>query len=262
MPSEYLVGMKSDVKSWSERHGQMDTPLEHFKIDEIGNVLLEKSKTGVNKRAHTLVIARAKEWIQISNDTDQPISRAILKKHPSLAEAHILLNIWGNVLERRLTVSPRLSKSVPFLVPRFPAHRVRRGKSWDETVKWLDEFSDWQIAWTGTFHWTIGHQEPCQDNTCTKLTYTAELEPVMKSAPAWAKGTVHDAHATASGSGQAFFDLLHERLVNNIFSYDGLLRVPIRNLERIPLELRVGNIVRGPGEIVIRFENKISIQKS
>ncbi len=261
VPVQYLVGMKTIVKSWSERHGQLDTPMEHYKVDEIGNVLLEKNKSSA-KSKHTIVVARTKEWIQIFNDAGAPMSRSIFKKHPSLAEARLVLDKKGVILERRYALSPRLAKSVPFLAPSFPAGRLRHGRQWTENVEWLDVYNDWQIRWTGTLHWSLGELEPCGKETCAKLAYTAELEPHLRSGPGWASGAVHRADATASGEGEALFDAAHKRLVSNTFSYDGLLRIPIDNLARIPHELRIGRRVKGPGEIVLRFENKIDIHKN
>src|SRR6266850_803043 len=55
-PSEPATG----VKSWSERHGRLDTPMEHYKIDEIGNVTLQKIKSALKKTPNTVVVVRAK----------------------------------------------------------------------------------------------------------------------------------------------------------------------------------------------------------
>ena len=63
--------------------------------------------------------------------------------------------------------------------------------------------------------------------------------------------------------GVALLDVRHKRIVSNVFSYDGTLTLPIDDLGRIPGELRVGRRVKGlPGEIKIRFENKIDIHKN
>ena len=44
-PAQYLIGINQNVKSWSERQGRLDTPMEESKIDEMGNVLLVKKKS-------------------------------------------------------------------------------------------------------------------------------------------------------------------------------------------------------------------------
>ncbi len=259
-PLTYLVGLKMGVKSWSERRGRLDTPLEEFRVDEIGNVLLEK-KQGAAKN-NTVVTTRVNEWIQFLNDAEGSRSHAINKKHPSLAEGHLEFNKKGVLLERRSALSPRVAKSLPFLSPRFPSNTMRHGRKWTEEVEWLDVYNDWQISWTGTLHWTLGELEACRDNTCAKLTCTAELVPHLRGVPSWARSGVHRVEATTTAEGQALFDVAHERLVSNMFSYDGLLRIPIDDLARIPWELRIGRGVRAPGEILIHFENKIDIQKN
>jgi hypothetical protein len=257
-PAQYLVSMKENVKIWSERQGRLDTPMEEFKTDEIGNVLFQKT---TNKPLPSVQV-RAREWIQISGDTAGTISHAIPKNNPSLAAARILFDKKGRVLERRYTASPRLAKGLPFLTPKFPKKSLRHGHTWDEEIAWLDVYDDWKIYWVGTLHWTLGELEPCAENTCAKLTYTADLKPRLHGGPSWAHGVVHGIEGQSSAEGQAFFDASHKRLVGNSFSYEGMLRIPIARLERIPWELRIGRGVRGPGAIAIRFENKIDVHKN
>jgi hypothetical protein len=261
-PVQYLVGMKTGVKSWSERHGRLDTPLERFKVDEIGNVLLEKKKTTAKNKG-TIVLVHTKEWIQITDDAGGAMSHTISKSHPSLADARLVLNKKGVLTERHYALSPRLAKCVPFLSPRFPTGRLHRGRQWSEDVEWLDVYNDWQIRWKGTLHWTLGELVPCGGNTCAQLTYSAELEPRLRGGPRWANGMVHRVDATATtGEGEAIFDAGHKRLMSNTFSYDGVLHFPIDNLAHIPHELRIGRRIKGPGEIILRFENKIDLTKN
>jgi hypothetical protein len=259
-PAQYLVGLKQNIKVWSERQGRLDTPMEEYKIDEMGNVLLEKEKTAAKNQS--LILVHVKEWIQILNDNAGATSHAIPKNHPSLANARLIFDEKGNLLERHYTLSPRVAKSLPFMTPRFPKGLLRHGKTWDETVEWLDVYNDWTIHWTGTLHWTLGELEPCGRGTCARLTYTADLQPQFRSGPAWAQRAVHRADANPSTEGEALFDAGNKQLVSNIFSYDGLLHIPITDLGRIPWELRIGRRVKGPGEILIRFENKIDVRKN
>ena len=96
-----------------------------------------------------------------------------------------------------------------------------------------------------------------------KLTYSADLQPQFRGGPSWAHGAMRDPAATISTEGVALFDMGHKHLVSNAFSYDGLLHLPIKDLGRIPWELRIGRRVKGQaGEIMIRFENKIDIRKN
>ena len=256
--AQYLVGMKQNIKIWSERQGRLDTPMEEQKIDEMGNVLFDPA---IGKKKPP-VLVHAREWIQILNDAAGSTSHTLPKNHPSLAGARIVLDKKGSLLERHYTLSPRLAKALPFLTPRFPKRSLRQGRTWDEPIEWLDVYDDWKIYWSGTLHWTLGDLEPCGKDTCVKLTYTADVNPRLRGSPDWARGTVHDVQGQVSTEGQALFDSSRNRLFDNLFSYDGLLHIPITNLERIPWELRVGHRVKGPGEIVIRFENKIDVRKN
>src|SRR5579871_3821123 len=147
-PVTYLIGMKQSVKSWSERQGRLDTPMEEFKTDEIGNILVEKKKTAAKSPQTVWVIA--KEWIQILNDRAGSASHAIPKNHPSVAGARLVFDRKGSLLERHCVLSPRLAKSLPFLIPKFPKGSLRHGRTWNEPVEWLDAYNDWKILWSGT----------------------------------------------------------------------------------------------------------------
>ena len=256
--TQYLVGMKQHIKIWSERQGRLDTPMEDVKSDEMGNVMFASTAGKVTRTVHLHV----REWIQVLTDAAGSTSHTIAKDHPSLAGARLLLSKKGNILERHYVLAPRLGKSIPFLTPRFPKGSVRHGKTWDEDIEWLDAYDDWLINWSGTLHWTAGELEDCGTDTCVKLTYTADLKPRLRKSPEWAGQAATSAQGEASSEGQVLFDASHRRLVGNLFSYDGLLRIPISKLERIPWELRVGRRVKGPGEIMIRFENKIDVRKN
>jgi hypothetical protein len=257
-PMQYLVGFKQHIKIWSERQGRLDTPIEDQKIDEMGNVILEKVPGEKTRAAYV----HSREWIQILNDTAGSASHVIPKNHPSLAGGRIILNEKGVVQERRFVLSPRLGKSLPFLSPRFPQGSLRHHRSWDESIEWLDVYDDWKIYWAGTFHWTLGELEPCGQSTCAELTYTADLVPHLRGSPGWAHGIVKRAEGNFTTDGRALFDYSHKRLADNTFAYDGLLHIPITKLERIPWEIRIGRRVTGPGEIVIRLENKIEIRSN
>lgn len=259
-PSRYFMGFTMNVKSWSERQGRLDTPLEEFKVDEIGNVVLERKKAAA--KAKTPVNLRVQEWIQIVRDAGGSRSRSIPLNHPSLAGARLLLDKRGALLERRASLSPRLGKGFPFLAPKFPKGRIRRGRSWPESIEWIEMLGDWKLRWTGTLRWRLDDVEPCGRNTCARLTYQASLRPQLWSAPSWATGAVRRIEPQITSEGVALFDARQGRLVSNTFSYDGLLRIPITDLGRIPWELRIGRRVRVPGDILIRFQNKIDIRKN
>jgi hypothetical protein len=263
----FMVGMNEKIRSWSERGGRLDTPLEEFQVEELGNVYFEPEHSPAkNKMAARL---RVKEWIQIMHDEKQlstsgiPLSRTIPLNHPSLADTHFTFDKKGFLTERRASATIRTGKIASFLTPAFPAHRIRRGEIWSERVEWTDIFNDWKIHWVGTLRWTAGELEACSEGNCIRLTYQADLHPQLWAEPSWAAKAVRHIEPQISTEGVAFFDAAHKRLASNTFSYDGILRIPIQDLGRIPYELRVGRRVRKtPGDIVIRFENKIDLSRN
>jgi hypothetical protein len=259
-PAQYLVILTQDIKNWSERNGRLDTPLEQYKVESFGNVLFErKSNPSKIRRAVTL---RAREWFDILRDAQGSVSHTLPLNHPSLARTSVLFDKKGSLVARHYALSPRLAKGLVFLTPKFPAGSLRRGRTWTESVEWIDVYNDWKIYWAGTLRWTLGDLEPCAGGTCVQLTYVADLSPQLWAWPSWAAKAVRHVQANVSAEGTALFDAGHKRLVANTFTYDGLLHIPIKDLGRIPWELRIGRGVKGPGEIVVRFENKIDIHKN
>src|ERR1035437_1689690 len=165
---EYMIGLTQSIKSWSERQGRLDTPMEEFKIEEIGSVSLEREKSAAKDRQTFRV--RAQEWIQIRHDSAGSSSHAIPLNHPSLSAARVIFDKKGTLLERRYALSPRLAKGLPFLAPKFPQTSLHRGQTWTEAVEWLDVYNDWRIDWAGTLRWRAGELEPCGADTCMRLT--------------------------------------------------------------------------------------------
>ncbi len=211
---------------------------------------------------------RVKEWIQVMHDEKQPtnsgipLSHSIPLSHPSLIDAHVMLDSRCLLMERHAPATARTGKVAPFLTPAFPAHRLRHGQVWTERVEWTDIYNDWKIHWAGTLQWTVGELEACNEGNCIKLTYRADVVPQLWASPAWAAKAVRYIEPQISTEGVALFDAAHKCLTSNTFSYDGILHIPIQDLGRIPRELRVGRRVKKiPGEIIIRFENKIDLHK-
>jgi len=262
----YMVGITQKYRSWSERGGRLDTPLEDYQVEELGNVLLSREKS--SSKNQSVLRLRAKEWIQVLHDAREssngiPLSHAIPLNHPSLAAARLRLDKKGYLAERRAAATPRIGKTAVFLTPWLPTGRIRRGRTWTERVEWMDVFNEWKIHWVGTLLWTAGELEPCSDGRCVRLTYQATVQPQLWEAPSWASKGVRYAQSQMSTEGLALFDVTHHRLASNTFSYDGLLHIPIRDLGLIPRDLRVGRRVKKTaGEIVIRFENKIDLHKN
>lgn len=254
--SPYLVGMKQNIKIWSERQGRLDTPLDKQSTDEMGNLLFVKAP-GTSSGA---VNVAAKEWIQILNQEGNTTSKSIPQNHPSLAAGKILLDKQGLVLERRSALTPRLGKSLPFIALRFPKGSLKPGKTWTESIQWVDDYNGWKVAWSGTLHWSLGEMDVCGQNQCAEIRSLADLKPRLVDTPDWAAGAMGALTGKASASSLAQFDFSRHKLIGHAFAYQGLLRISIRSLERIPMEFRVGRRVKGPGDIVIYVDNKVDVR--
>lgn len=255
-PLVYLVGMKQNVKIWSERQGRLDTPMEKRSTDEMGNLVVQR----LPAKGKTVIQVSAREWIQILNEDQGSTSRNIPSKHPSLVPGKILLDKQGTVLERRANATPRIGKSLGFLALRMPKGMLKAGRTWSENVQWTDEFNGWKVAWAGKVTWTLGIPQPCRQGSCTPLTAMGDLRPTLVDTPVWATGAMGSVNGKASLQSRVLFDPGQKRLVSHAADYQGLLRVPIRSLERIPMELRVGRRVKGPGEIALYIDGKVDLQ--
>jgi len=256
--TKYLVGLQTNVKIWSERQGQLDTPIDQFQVDNIGNVFLQKKD---NSKDHALITMTPQEWIEIIRRGERTESRNIPLDHPTLAPMSVQIDGHGTLVQRYYRFSPRLAKSLDFLMPSFPRGTVRKGWAWTEPVQWVEMIGDWKIFWGGDLRWTVVGQANCGDTTCDQLEYQADLQPRLSSVPAWASGAVRIVNYHGTASGLALFDAHHGRLFSNSFRYDGMLRIPISDLSRIPRTLRVGRRVRGPGELVFDYKSRIEIHQ-
>ena len=212
-PMPYMVGMTQDIKCWSERQGRLDTPMEAYRVEEIGNVVLVKKKTGLKNRF--VAALRAREWIQVLNDTQGAASHTLPLTHPSLAEARVIFDKKGTLMDRRYKLSPRLAKALLFLTPAFSPGALRHGRTWTERVEWLDAYNDWKIDWIGTLHGTLGELEPCGRSTCVRLTYQADIRPRLWEAPSWARKATRSVRGQLSTEGTVLFDVNHHALMSN-----------------------------------------------
>lgn len=259
-PTRYLVGYHTTIKSWSERQGQLDTPLDDFKIDEVGNVIVQ-SETKTKKGPQTLSL-RAEEWIQMSEGSSS-VSRPIPLNHPSLAPGTVLLDAKRRVAERRITATPRLAKGAAFILPSFPIGGTRAGRQFKQIVDWVELLGDWKVRWTGQLLWTVKGQAACGPNACTHLTYQATISPELWNVPDWARGQVGHPRFEGTAQGDVLFDAGNRRIFAHNFSADGTFRVPLNDLSRIPSELRVGRRVpEFPGVIVMQLHNQIDVRRN
>ena len=93
-----MVNTTEKIRSWSERGGRLDTPLEEFQVEEFGNVFFEPEQKNSASKNRFSSRLRVKEWIQILHDIRQPttsgipLSHTIPLNHPSLAEAHLVIS--------------------------------------------------------------------------------------------------------------------------------------------------------------------------
>lgn len=256
-PLKYLVYFHYDFQLWSERQGRLDTPLPRWRLDELGNVRIEKT---AGSQEESLLTIRPQEWIQIIHRGEFRQSQTLPLNHPSLAPASVWLDRQGAVSKRLFPLSPRLAKSVDFLAPRFPKGLLKRGRAWKESVEWIETVGDWKIHWAGTFDWALEGQQDCGKNACAHLRYKADLRPQIWEAPSWAAGAIGRPAYHGTAEGEALFDSLQKKLYANSLKVDGLIRLPLSDVGLIPRGLRVGRKVRGPGELVLQISNRIDIQ--
>lgn len=256
--TKYLIGLQTNVKIWSEREGRLDTPMDQFQVDNIGNVFLQKKG---NFKDHTLVAITPQEWIEIVRRGEHIESRNVPLNSPTLARVSVQLDRHGTLIQRNYKFSPRLAQSLDFLMPNFPRGTVRKRWAWTEPVQWVEMIGNWKIFWAGDLHWTVVGQADCGGDTCAQLEYRGDLQPSLSGGPDWASGVVRIINYHGTASGLALFDARRGRLFSNSFRYEGLLRIPITDLGRIPWELRVGRRVSGPGELVFNYKNRIEIHQ-
>jgi hypothetical protein len=257
---KYLIEFQTSVNLFSERQKRLDTPLEQFQVDNIGNVLTEKQeKRSSDKRIHIDITPQ--EWIEIKRRGDHSESQTLPLTNPTLTKIAVILDHRGMVVQRSAAFSPRLAKSLYFLMPRFPRGSVPRQSTWTEPVQWMDQIDEWKILWTGTLHWTMVGLTDCGSDTCEQLEYQADLKPSLAGAPSWAAGAIQRIYFRGTTSGLVLFNSHRDSLSSNSFHYAGFLRMPISDLGRIPRALRVGRRVQGPGDIVLDFKSRIEIHE-
>ncbi|MFA5975453.1 MAG: hypothetical protein WC859_04730 [Elusimicrobiota bacterium] len=251
----YVVGTQSKSHSWAEHNGVMDTPLPDANSQETGSVSVKAAlPNGVNS---TLVI-RPQEWIRFVRIAETAQQQTIPKNHPSLAPAKIVMDPQRTLLERLGTDALRVGRVSNLIFPRFPKEALRPGNGWTETVQWAELLGEWTVFWRADLSWTFQKYDLCFNLPCARLTYQARLTPQLVGIPAWANTQTGPPAFVGQARGEALFDLKNKCVLSNQFGYSGKLSIPIKSLERIPWELRVGNpLTAEPGHIVIQFDEKI-----
>ncbi len=264
-PVIYLVGFHTELRSWSERGGRLDTPLDILQKDEIGHIVVTASPL---RQKSTGVLLRPRDWIVMQSGL---ISQNVPLSHPSLAGiSKAVLNRQGVVLQRETNYSSRLGRASGFVLPRWPEGTRRPGNHWEEPVEWVQAIGDWKILWKGRLHWKMGPWGMRDGTPCIHLTYQAELRPSLWDTPDWARGAVRNVSFNGTSAGDAYFDTRRHQLFSNDFGQDGALRIAINDIYRIPPDLRVGRGPRPrlghraapvPGTIVIQIKEKVGVHK-
>jgi hypothetical protein len=268
----YLITYSTELKSWSERGGRLDTPLQSGQRSEIGNVFLKASamkasQSGPVRKKTQDVLMQAKEWIVTQTDL---MPQNIPLNHPSLKTLRIKLNSEGDIVSRDTNYSTRLGRALTFIMPRWPSESLRPGAEWYEAVGWVQTLGDWKIFWRGQMHWKLVGFEPYEQMAAAHLTYHAEVTPAIWEGPAWAKKAVKRVTYSGTGDGEAYFDTRKRQIISNTYSQEGALTIPIDNIYRIPAEQRVGRMPRRrwgqpaqaeSGRLILQLKEKLDVHK-
>jgi hypothetical protein len=263
-PQDYLVVHRMDIKSWSEIEGRLDTPLPAILQDEIGTFALAAETP--QKRVQQVVL-HPKEWMVSRAGV---VAQSLPTGHASLKPLVTTLEYRGSV-QKRDNVTTRLGRAGVFLLPRWPSGSFRPGDTWTEPVEWMDRVGDWAILWRGKLNWKLVRMESREGVPCFKLSYRGDVQPFLKSAPAWAKGHIGKVSFKGTLTGEAYYETRRRRLQSNNVRHQGQLRMAINNVYQIPAEIRVGRSPRKrwgraapvvPGDIIIELQTQYGVRKS
>jgi len=264
-PPRYLLGFRSELNSWSERGGRLDTPLITMTRDEMGNA--ETRVESAPKGGHKIVF-QPQEWIiNESGGLSQPIPL----NHPSLKPAGMILNARGRIVSRINGNTTRMGRCLNFIAPNWPAGTQRPGAKWDEPTEWVEMIGDWKIIWKGKLHWKVAGVQRWESTSCLHLTYTADVKPSIAQIPGWAKGGLGTPTYSGTGSGDACFDRKANQIEANNFIQEGVISIPIDNVYRIPPDIRVGrtprhrwgeSITAERGTLRFQIKNRLGVHKS
>ncbi len=264
-PVPYSVGFHTELKSWSERGGRLDTPLGTVECNEIGNVT---ARGDVPRNKLQQVTFQPTEWILSQSGQ---VSQVIPLSHPSLKPVGILLNARGRIQNRVNPGSARMGRVLTFLAPRWPAGSQRTRAHWEEPVEWVESVGPWKILWKGKLRWMVAGVEQWHDASYLRLTYTADVKTSVWESPEWMHGGVRSVAFQGKSFGNARFDQTQHHLVSNDFVQEGTLTLFVDNIYRIPAELRVGRTPRHhwgeaptpePGQIFLQLKSRLGIHKS
>jgi hypothetical protein len=263
---DYLVMTHLDLKSWSERQSRLDTPLGTQEKNEIGHIVITPAPAKSKKR---WVLLQARDWIINQSGV---ISQTLPMSHPSLAGiSKATFDKSGVLIDFPDNYSSRLGRLSKLVIPQFPTESVRPGDQWDESVEWVQAIDDWKVLWKGQLHWESRGLSSREGKSCMELAYRAEMTPHLWETPAWARGAVHGLHFSGTSTGRACFDTRAHQLLSNDLATEGALRMELKDIYRIPIEMRVGREPRrrwghrasaAPGTLILDIHEKLDVHRS
>jgi len=257
-PTSYLWGWQAHVKSWTERNGQLDTPLADETADEVSTLLIDRQPGTITQN---VLVVKPQEWIRSLKSAGEFKNQTIPTNHPSIAPGKIVLDKEGTLLERNAGAAWRTGRSLQFLIPKFPKGPLRRGSTWTESLEWTETINDWTIGWEGELRWAVKDFETFDDHPCAKLDYEAALKPSLRQEAFWAKGSGRDIQFSGQAHGEAIFNVREKSLVSNTFTYAGTLKIHIPSLENVPEERRVGfTISHSEGDVLLQVNDKMDLR--
>lgn len=265
----YLVGLHTDMQIWTERAAEIGLRVSSMQSDETGSVTMRLTSA---TRERQILAVNPQEWIALERIGETLHSQRIPVGHPSLAPGKVLLDRHGEVIRRIGTQSTRLGRSLLFMMPAWPQGTKRAGRRWEEPIQWVEPLGDWKIFWRGKLRWMVEDFESCNEASCIRLTYQADLTPAIWESPGWAQGLVRSVHYSGNNHGEALFSNRERRLLSNNYWEEGTLTVGLTDIERAPIENRVGSgrlrkhfprhvPAKVPGDLSIRLKNRLEIQK-
>ena len=257
-PTNYLWGWQAHVKSWTERDGQMDTPLADETMEEVSTFRIDRQPGTMTQN---VLVVKPQEWISSLESAGDFKNQTIPSTHPSIAPGRIILDKQGTLLERSAGAAWRTARALQFLFPRFPKGFLRRGNTWTEPLEWTETINDWTLGWKGDLRWSVKDFETLNDQPCARLVYEAALSPSLLKEVFWAKGSSRDVQYSGKNHGEAIFNVQEKSMVSNTFAYEGTLKIHIPNLENVPEALRVGApITHSEGDVVLQVNDKMDLR--
>jgi hypothetical protein len=257
-PANFLLGWHSDVKSWTEHDGRLDTPLPHETTEETSTLSIERLP---GTSTENLVLVKPQEWICRVNSASGEKNQVIPLNHPSIAAATVLLDKQWTLLERREGSAWRMGRALQFLIPKFPKGPLRPGSTWKEHLAWTEGIGDWRVGWQADLQWVLKGFETCYGAPCAQLSYEASLEPSLQQEAVWSKGASHNIRFSGQARGEALYNVAEKYVISNTLIYSGTAKIHIPQLSAVPEDLRVGAFSSDDdGDVVLQFNDKIDVR--